>query len=113
MMRNKFLFWIPEPIRTEKLQTLKGQPAIRFPAAYFIRAPYHLSPLWQNLMAMDDTGFVVKTGPDFLIQGLVDYLTQNNIPYELFTVGEFEQALFSNFENKAEDRTNDRQTKTT
>lgn len=78
---------VPEPFRSQTLAKISHQKGIRFPAAYFIKAPYAQSPLWQNLTCMDETGLVIKTAPDFLFNKLVEYLDKNSIEFEVINLG--------------------------
>ena len=73
-----FLNWLPEPERSQKLKQLKGQTAVRFPATYFSRVPKNQHLAWVNLTSMDKEGYVVKTAPDNLIDGLIATMVEYN-----------------------------------
>lgn len=85
-MSERFLFWVSEPARIQTLKLIEGQKAIRFPAAYFPQAPKAQSLLWRNLLPIDSQGRVVKTAPDALIQGLIQFLESQGVTYELMEV---------------------------
>lgn len=85
---NRILLHVPDEIRDQILAYIGGQKAIRFPAAYFIKASFFKSPLWQNLSVLDSKGYVIKTAPDFLLDGFVRYLSENGIEFELIDLGD-------------------------
>lgn len=75
--------YVPPQIRPQVLAAVKGQRAVKFPAAYFRKCPMAQHPLWQNVCSMDSEGMVVKTAPDGLVELLLDYLCKHELDYEV------------------------------
>lgn len=82
-LNMNYLHWLPEEIRNQHLTRLKGWKAIKFPAPYFPKAPKAGHLAWVNLCPLDSDGMVVKTGPDFLVDGLIKTLDKYKQPYEI------------------------------
>ncbi|RJQ27285.1 hypothetical protein C4577_01585 [Candidatus Parcubacteria bacterium] len=78
-----FLHWLPENLRQEHLSRLKGNRAVKFPAPYFLKVPKSQHAAWVTLCPMDQNGMVVKTGPDFLVNGLIKTMERYGQPCEV------------------------------
>ena len=55
----QILHWLPQHVRDEKLSQLKGLKAVKFPAAYFMRAPKSGHLRWVLLGPIDQNGFAM------------------------------------------------------
>ena len=75
--------FMPPHLREQAQDAVKGQKAVKFPSAYFRKAPQAMHVAWQNVCTLDQEGFVVKTAPDFLIDKLLQYLEKLEQPYEV------------------------------
>lgn len=78
---------IPPHLKEQKIKSLKGFVVIRFPAAYFRKAPYSLSPLWELIEPIDSEGCVIRTCRNkTFLDKFVKYLKREKIDYQEFVL---------------------------
>jgi hypothetical protein len=81
---DKFFKWLPEEIRQQELDKLKGQKYIFFPVAYFKKAGnMAMSPLWINLTSVDSDGMIAKSAPKHFIEKFAKTLDKAEIEYQI------------------------------
>lgn len=86
MKTSQFLSWLPPHIKQQHLDRLEGCTAVKFPAAYWLRVPKSMSLHWVLLSPMDSEGNVIKTGPDYLVKGLIKTMEKYEQVFETVVI---------------------------